>query len=533
MKYIRHFLVRIYRGFLYNISDLFSSIQVFFGFEPSLIKTSYSALLQWKMGVSQSDKRKNMKIAIAAIRNYTWIEFAVFAAHYLYKMGCNVLVIYSEKEIEKLYKNKRILEKFGMNFWTEFMKCEYIEKIKIEQQITEDRTSNDDIKDVIDKLANTIAAYNLRVEEYEEDVEPENYAIELDRCKKMLFKTIPSISGILKENQVERILCPSGLIDKSVAFLEATKQIDMTAIFIEGWAWRPGHLIWSFNQPALNYDIKGWIEAIGGWNDTMESDSKEFIQFQECQEVSHDDWLKNFHRVQRSKKISELPQELKYFIKRKGPKFFMGLNVVGDSATLNRQSIYKNQKEWLQHVITYFKKNHNYNLIIRAHPDEVWAKAKVKLGDFALKYAKDSSNIYVVMGDENINTYSILDHIDIGLIWLSNIGIDIIIRGKPIILAARSNYANTGIAEYPQTKNEYFSAIDKYAKNLIKPTSNEIKLAKLYQRIVFKEMSLEATGKRFNAVEYRLGNNRMHPDQEKFYKIIIGELDPKGNAING
>ncbi|OGF00944.1 MAG: hypothetical protein A2509_04030 [Candidatus Edwardsbacteria bacterium RIFOXYD12_FULL_50_11] len=504
-------------------------LQSSIGLEPVYVKTAYSALKQWQYNVNKNRETHDKKIGIVAFRNHTWAEWAAFAAHYIYNMGYQPVVIFSGREIASLYPRDRIMEKAGLDFWSAFLETEYIEKVDIDNFIPSDEKTKNGYSAFAEDHAHTMAAYNLRVEEYESHVMADEYRQEYQRSCKILVETAAAAEKLFSEITIERLICPSGLIGRSAAFLEAAARKNIKAVFVEGWAMRPGHMIWAYNRPALIYDIKGWMEALGEWNQQRENDSTIFRNFQEYLSLDRDDeWLEDFHPVQRSTKDEDYPADLRKFLSRPGPLFLCGTNVVGDSSTLRRAVAFKNQKEWLEKLIAYFKAHPDLRLIIRAHPDEVWQRARVKIGDYAAELARGIGNVQVVKGSDDVNTYSLVERADIGLAWLSNIGIDMIIRGKPVIMAASPKYDDLGIVDVPKTQEEYFKRIEQVLARPVPPSIDVINRAKYYQRIVFKEMSLRAAGKNYLTSEYRMNQRTVFNEREKFFRILVGELDEKG-----
>lgn len=516
------------RNLLVDLTDILGLLQSKIGIEPTFIRSPRTALEQWKLRIDKKSVPVKGRIAIVAFRNFTWVEWAVFAAHYIFTMGYQPVIIYSGSEIKNIYSKKRVLEKLGFGFWDDVLKLKYIERVDLDDHLNRQDGLKDPYLKFAEEFSPTIAAYNLRVEELEEDIEVEKYEEERKNSSDMLAKYGAAIERCLKALKFDRLICPSGLIGMSAVFLEVTKRLNIKSVFIEGWTMRPGHMIWAVNRPALIFDIKGWMDVIGGWDGIKERDASDFLKFQEREAVTREDWLEDFHPAQRSAKSEGFSESLQAFLSGKGPLFLLGANVIGDSSILRRATIFKNQKQWLRYVIDFFIKNNNFRLIIRAHPDEGWQRAKIKIGEFARQLAKGASNIFIINATEDVNTYSLVEHADAGLVWVSNIGLDMVIRGKPVLMAASPKYDDLGIVYRPKTKEEYFQKIIEYAENKPCPSQDMIRTAKLYQRIIFKEMSLEAIGKHYTAVEYRLGENRMHKDQEKFYKILVGELNERG-----
>ena len=521
--------------FISNLSSLFLTL---IGIEPLWIKTEYSAILQWQfVSVRKLSKRNNFnncnkrKIAIVAFRNNTWFGWAVYAAHYLRIIGCNPVILYSEKELNEIFKNEP-LHLIGLSFKRIFKKSNIFEKVNIDDyfgNLYSSGNDNDFIK-VVESYAHTLAGYDLKVEEFESHYEVNRYNAKVEVLKKDILLQFGSVESVLKKINPELLLCPSGLIGISVVYLEIAKRYGISSYFVEAWAQRPGHLIWSKNNPALLYDIKGWMKTLGPWDTKKLNEYNTFAKFQEGFDVNDtgDKWLEKFHRVQRSKKNEGIPHSLKSFLHKDRPVFLCATNVVGDSSTLRRDAVFKNQKEWLNELCNFFKNHKELSLIIRAHPDEIWQKSKIKLGDYAKEICKGLNNVYVIPGESNINSYSLVNFIDGGLVWMSNIGLDILIRNKPVLVAARPKYENLGLLDPPVSKKRYFDLILDIVNKKITPSKQQIELAKYYQLILFKYMSLEATSSSYRLIDYRIPMKENLISRSTFYEIMSGNLDMFG-----
>src|SRR5262245_63522895 len=97
----------------------------------------------------------------------------------------------------------------------------------------------------------------------------------------MLAETGASVARILKENPVARLVCYSGLIGRSPALCEAARRAGIEVLTVEGWTWRPGHMICNLNAPALEYDLDSWIDALGPWGAAQERGIAQLMRFQE------------------------------------------------------------------------------------------------------------------------------------------------------------------------------------------------------------------------------------------------------------
>lgn len=510
-------------------SNLLTQLQFFLGLSPSFCKSSWAAQKKWRYELIQGVKTRDRgeSIILVAIRNPTWIEWAIFAAYKYYQLGYKPIVYYSFNDVDRFYGKNKYLFSRWFNFWELAIKTPFITFIDIESLALDTPPLVSKYVSIANDLAHTMAAYNLRVEEFEQDIFPQEYIEEYNKSKDILLRYCDALENSILSHGNTRIICPNGLIERSVIFYAISLKQPLNIVFVEGWARRLGHMIWNEKEPVMFYNIAAWAKKVGAWNEGMEKDYQAMLDFQNLREVK-DDWLKGFIPVQRSKNNAEIPNEFKIFLERPGAVFLAGTNVIGDSATLRRGRVFRNQKEWLSKLITFFGENPNLKLVIRIHPDEILPKAVVKLGDYISPMISTYQNIFLFKADNDINTNTLIEYSDIGLAWVSNFGVDMVLHGKPTIIAGNSNYRDLQVGLYPDSEISYFDQIRQLGDDSTPPDAAMIIRAKIYQRIVFKEMSLESTSVSYNAKDYRLSNHNEPRDRTKFLKILCGEIDTFG-----
>ncbi len=507
----------------YAISDFNALLQFATNRPVQAIKTSRSALKRWLQELEQPEPPHKMPIMIAAVRNRRWVEWAIFSALYLLRKGYQPIILYSSEEVNGLYKPQYPHEYFGQSFWQIAKTISYLQFVDLDKYQRTDK-SPVGYEDFLERAAHTVVAYDLRLEEYEPDLDPERYEQGLKAAHTMLAQNISAFEQIVRDYDVKRFISPSGLIGKTAAFCEVTRRLGIKGFYLEAWSMRPGHMLWGVNRPALEFDVPGWLRVLGEWTDEREKDARDYMAFREGEKLDRAGWLENFHQVQPVQKEVALPTEVENFLKRPGKFFLLGTNVVGDSATLRRGLAFRSQQQWVKETVDFFKSHPEYNLIIRAHPDESWARARVYLGKIAAQVAQGIPNILIVGSEQKINTYALVERIDVGLAWVSNIGLDMALRGKPVILAARANYSSLNICHQPETKQAYFESLVRMAEHPVVATPEQVRLGKAYHYIVFKIMSLEADSPRYLTVDYRLDPASASPERETFYKVMAGEL---------
>jgi hypothetical protein len=190
---------------------------------------------------------------------------------------------------------------------------------------------------------------------------------------------------------------------------------------------------------------------------------------------------------------------------------------------------FKSQRDWLEKTIAFFRERPDWNLVIRAHPDEAFVRGKVvvKMGEVARGFAGDAPNVLVIGGDEDVSSYSLMPGIRGGLVWISSIGADMVARGIPVLAAARPKYHELALAEVPESVPAYFGALARLAAAPVEPTTEQRIRAREYLDLVFSQFSFDAFSPSYRAEDLFLDGPSSPADAAAFYKIVAGDLPPE------
>ena len=147
--------------------------------------------------------------------------------------------------------------------------------------------------------------------------------------------------------------------------------------------------------------------------------------------------------------------------------------------------------EWLIKTMEYLVKRNDCQVIVRCHPAETYYRA-VETTELLLKefFQKLPPHIQIVNPEDLISTYSIMNVADIGLVYWSTTGLEMAMRGIPVVCGVPSvHYNNKGFTMDPQTLDEYFQIIDRALKSpkAARLTPRQIELAWCYADIFFND----------------------------------------------
>jgi Capsule polysaccharide biosynthesis protein len=487
------------------------------GLPITSVGTHRLALEQWKQNLQPPPEIKG-RVLVTALRNRSWLGVGVYTACVLRQMGYATTLLYRQSVIDAHFPNRSA--RFG--FWPGVATLPGVELVDLDA-IPVTRAEMLEFEASAQASAPSVMAYDRHVEE--QDIRDGDAATRRDLAEltELLMRMGAATSKQLRNGNYDNFVLYSGLIGESPLLLEAANRLGVKSACLEGWSWRHGHMIFNYNAPALDYDITGWLRKIEPWTAEKEEEIKSYVNFLDGKYEGGSAWLDDFYLVQRAAVASTLPPGLQRFVDGEEKIFLAATNVIGDSSMLQRETIFRSQQEWCAALIEFFRDQPGAKLILRAHPAEIWAKAKVRIrmAEVARDLARDVPNVYVIDAAEPLNSFSLLPFVSAGLVWLSSIGVDMVVRGVPAIAAARPKYTGMGIVAEPATREDYFSLLRAWLEVPPRPSAQQVLMARKYLYVVFKGFSSEACSRDSFATGIRLGDPARGPDHDAFYRALL------------
>ena len=504
-----------------------AEIALLAGKQPEEAVTPVQAARSWLAALGSVPPPK-ARVVITALRNPTWMEWAVYCACVIRRLGYESTLLVAREDIERHYSSGPSVR----GFWK---LAEQVPGLVLHDLSVEETAGQED--DWITKRAVEWApvavAYDEHLEEQDIRMNPARFGGRIDASAQRAQALGRGLHRLLSRgSRFDRAFCYSGLIGESRVLLDVFRHHEVSTVCLEGWAWRPGHMIYNLNEPALEYNVRGWLHSLGEWDAAKERVVDEYLNFLDGRERDAA-WLQNFYRIQRDVISARLPPVLKQFVTGPEPIFLLAPNVIGDSSTLRRETIFPSMQEWIRDVINWFRARPHLKLVVRAHPAEQWigAKCAVFIGEGAAAAAAGAPNVHVLPSSDPTNTFSLVPYLRAGLIWLSSAGVDLVARGVPACVAASPKYRDLGITEEPTSREDYFRLLEDWGETAVRPTASQITFARRYLHLVFKGFSFEASSRNYRATGLRLGAMPNQAEHDHFYRIILGEESMPDRAL--
>lgn len=169
------------------------------------------------------------------------------------------------------------------------------------------------------------------------------------------------------------------------------------------------------------------------------------------------------------------------------PVILLATNVLGDSLTLGRQVFSKTMAEWIERTVKFFTKREDVQLVIRVHPGETLMHGTSMVDVIKDALSNIPPHIHMIGAEEKINTYDVISVTDLGLVYTTTVGLEMAMRGVPVVVAGQTHYRGRGFTYDPTSWEGYFAMLNELLGDLISARLSEqqIELSWRYAYLFF------------------------------------------------
>ena len=156
----------------------------------------------------------------------------------------------------------------------------------------------------------------------------------------------------------------------------------------------------------------------------------------------------------------------------KGKKIWTLFPSSTDEAAANKNywKAFKSQREWISATIDFVSRQTNLVLIIRAHPNMGSATSR-GTNQEEVEFFKNlennlPNNVLLIQPNEAINSYEILNHTDLGLVFLTTLSIEMACRGIPVIAAGNPGWSNCLMVSSVENREHYLNQLASFYEKM-------------------------------------------------------------------
>ncbi len=405
-------------------------------------------------------------------------------AHVLVKLGHKVTLFIqnSDQNLQKDY--------YGFSFQRMFSS---LIKVIIKNEICVEYE-----KDVVGKNINISIKLRKRIyRQAEEDIQRilKNPLYEKNQKNKKLFEKIQKrnlnfaikFKSFVKKNKFDNYIIDSGSwAEYGVAFT-ILQELGKT-ITCYGYKNDKKSIMISKNTPFNNLNVdEAWKKMK---NNCIRKSSFTIEKISKKKFYKKDVFL-NFHTEDPLKKQKIYK---KLFLKKNNYTILILTNLAFDTTVLTKKTnyLFKSHFDWLKKTIDFLGTKNNCNIIIRPHPAEKLTNCNMSCERYINNYLdKLRDNFIVLPSQTSINTYGLIDIADLGLVYSSDIGWEMVLKNKPVISGGMGAAWGKNIQYDPKTLKDYFNKINFFIKkrNFTLPNlkkTNAVKFMNFYMQEVPK-----------------------------------------------
>lgn len=416
--------------------------------------------------------RKGKSLVIFATLHY-WIEQAAIIGIILQKKGYDVTLAYLpfsswDKPISRfdlirqdLYA-ARVLKKLESFFSSVSLLNKAYDRPPLKDAITELTATYDTM-------------YTLQVEDF--DPASALFQLRVDRNG----RAVNAIRGFFAENKPDRVLIPNGLVTELAAAFHAAKEAGYAPITYEFNDHR--EQIWiSQSDVVMNQNTDDlWA---GRKELPLREDQLAEIQAFELARSSAKTYGKGTRNWQDVGRLGAREQKSALGLDDR-PVVLLATNVLGDSLTLGRNLFTQSMAEWIEKTVLFYADHPEAQLVVRIHPGERLMKGPSSIDVISKALPTIPENIHIIGPLEKVNSYDLMEAADLGLVYTTTVGLEMAMRGVPVIACGKTHYRGRGFTIDPNSYEEYFSMNEAVIKDPKRVTDKQVELAWKYGYLFF------------------------------------------------
>jgi len=156
-------------------------------------------------------------------------------------------------------------------------------------------------------------------------------------------------------------------------------------------------------------------------------------------------------------------------------------NLIWDAANVSRDIAFESPLDCIIQTVNHYRDNPGIHILIRCHPAELVLGTKERYGELVKDAFQNDlpSNLTVIEPEMDINSFTVLDISDIGVVHTSTVGLEMAMEGKPVILISDTHYRGKGFTFDAASMDDYFQAVDMLLQDG-KNKNEQVKLARKY-----------------------------------------------------
>ncbi len=172
-------------------------------------------------------------------------------------------------------------------------------------------------------------------------------------------------------------------------------------------------------------------------------------------------------------------------------------NVIFDTSQPHSNVLFPDMFNWLDSLLSVFKKHPKTLFVIRAHPDETrpGKTSQETVAEWALhRNIQAFRNVRFINPEQTLSSYDLIQKAKFIMVYNSTIGLEAAIIGVPVLSAGKARYTQYPTVYFPKTRTAYSRQLEEFlkAKKIKKIPANQIQSRRfLYYQLFKTSLSFE------------------------------------------
>lgn len=206
--------------------------------------------------------------------------------------------------------------------------------------------------------------------------------------------------------------------------------------------------VWNFDDAWKRYARRALTELEEGWVD-------DYMKKREL----HTGDVYAYNLAKRENDLAALRDKLNI---RKGAKVLtVFTNLIWDAANVSRDIAFKSALECIEETIKRYADDERVHILLRPHPAErIIGTDESYEGLVRASFKNTLPSNYSVIDPVEVNSFSVIDITDIGVVNTSTVGLELAMLGKPAILISDTHYRDKGFTSDATSREDYFVKVE-------------------------------------------------------------------------
>ncbi|PAY19337.1 hypothetical protein CKO51_12045 [Rhodopirellula sp. SM50] len=240
----------------------------------------------------------------------------------------------------------------------------------------------------------------------------------------------------------------------------------------------------NLNRPAPDWSFPtAWDRYI---DRKLSEDESDWVTQYLKQRESQDGDVYSYNPVGRAENIAQEKMRLGIPLDRKVVTVFT--NLIWDAANVARDIAFESCLDCITKTIAHFAGREGVHVVVRSHPAEAVLGTEQQYGGLIRSQFGNAmpGNVTLVEPENEVNSFTMIEMSDVGVVNTSTVGLEMAISGKPIILISETHFRGKGFTYDVEAADDYFATLEMLLETgTLKP--NQVQLSRKY---FFMMMSL-------------------------------------------